>query len=740
MKMKSKKTAAVALAAVMMCGVFAGCDLVVKNNSENLKQTVAEVNITDSASFSKEFPDLTGEIVNKVISTAAVSKQDLIVSFLSSGNNLMNSYNYNYKETFDALAQSLVQHQVYIQYAKAYFLANGWTEEKEGEEPKQYAYNDLAAFNAAVKDKEGVEYDIAALGYFLTEDEKIKAEFTTRSMINNSIDSAEESYIKEEDDDKEVDSDVRTTPTGLNTTDSDFYDPDYRIYTGTGKQNAVRGSYEKKEGSTQTTRRRAYNDFLATLKANDLVQKGEDTSDVESLSYYKLEKKSDYEQALINKLADTFEKQAETTIDNDYCLRQFNSILADQRESFSASSSALESAMDSVSDSKFVLTATGNTNAESSYGFVINILLPFSTAQTDELSSVTQDYGDEKGNKFRTRAKLLEKIKATDQRGSWFRGETDHSYDASEDSERFTGATANADRKWLFFEDNLKDEASKNERLKNYLGKYTYNGTWNAETRKYKPNRITIDDFLAEMNAYLGTTGLSFGKLQYNSADVPTKSGAEYYAQTDYYYGADGTSWDGSSVKKGDVDYSKFIYAAGKITSFADEFDNANTAFDANQIFLAGSAENKAMSVINELAFAYNTDTSCLNKYFGYSVTANKTSFVSEFEYAAQLAVKCGAGSYVVVPSDYGWHIMYCTFSFVDSVEESGSIRTPYKFDIAQKDLEGSFSNLFYEAIKANTASTDSSNRRSKIVSLYNDSYEIFEDRYKDLADLDKNS
>lgn len=716
MKINSKKTAAVAVAAVMSLGVFTGCDLVVSNNKKNMNQVVAEVNITDSDSFKTDFASLDSELVKKVIDTTTVSKQEMILMFVVRGLSAYLNYGYTYEQVFNMIADNLVQRQIYIQYAKAYFLANGWTDE----DGKEYTYNDLSKFNAAVKDKEGIDYDIATLQYFLTEEECKKVDYTTRVLFNNNIDSAEDKFIEEkEKEEEDHDHDVRTTPSGIDTKDSDYYDEDYRVYTGTGKQSGIYGSYadDVKEGSTITTRRRAYIKFIEQLNDNNLIQKGEDTSDVELLSYYKMENKNDYEDALLKKLTDTFAEAAEAKVDEDHCLKQFDTLLKEQHANYSASYSNLESAMNSVSDKNFILTATGNTDTESAYGFVINILLPFSAMQTDRLNEVKQDYGDQKGNKFVTRAQLLKYIKATDQRGSWFRGETDYSF-KSEDG--YTGTLDNAsDRTYLFFEDYLKEGNVKYERIKNYLGKYTYNGTWDEETRKYKPKAITIDDFISEMEGYLNS------ELEGNVVSTSHKDGY-YSSDPTHYYKKDSEN----QVDWGNVDYEKFVYHEGHV-AFAGNYD-------ANVIFQKDSQENTAFSIINELSFAYNTDTGGLNSYLGYAVTANKTNFVNEFEYAAQVVVLRGAGNYIVVPSDYGWHIIYCTFSFVDSEEptESGKIRTPYKYVHEDRTKEGTFSYFFYESEKADAATTEASNRLGQVYASLKDSATIYNKRFKDLTTL----
>ena len=725
MKINRKKTAAAAaisLAAVMTCGLFAGCDLVVRNNAKNMNQVIADVNITDSKNFKSEFDELDKELVKKVISTTSVSKREMIVSFIGAGYNAMNSYGWNYKDTFDAISNSLVNRQVYIQYAKAYFLKNGWVDTDD--EDKEYTFNDLTKFNAAVKDTTGIDYDIAALEYFLTEKEIDKAQFTTRVMFNNSIDSLEDRHIKDEEDKDDHDEEVRTTPTGIDTTDDDYYDTDYRVYTGTGEQNAVRGSYEAKDGSTVTTRLRAYNDLLASLKSNDLIKSGEDTSDIETLEYFRIEYRSDLEDALVQKLMNVFIKESEDKFDNkdnNYCEDKFNEYLSTQRESFAASPSALESAMNSASDKSFVLTATGNSAEESAYGFVINILLPFSAAQSDELSNEKQDYGDKKGNNFAARTRLLKNIKATDQRGTWFTGHDNYGFKATGESDAYGYAAEGKTRQWLFFEDYLNDTTTKYTRLKNYLGKYTYNGTWDEEAGKYKPYTINIDGFLSEMEGYL-----EFGLGGDNNVTVTQTAPSDYFNINRSYYKKE----DGVDV----VDYEQFVYYAGQV-NFPD-------GYDANRIFQKDTRENTALSIINELSFAYNTDAGGLNSYLGYAVSANKTNFVSEFEYAAQQAVLNGAGSYVVVPSDYGWHIIYCTFSFKDSkysVTIGGNeIKTPYQYNSAEKTLEGSFSYLFYESLKASTASTESSNRQSMIITNFKDSFTVYEDRYEDLSNLGK--
>ena len=136
-------------------------------------------------------------------------------------------------------------------------------------------------------------------------------------------------------------------------------------------------------------------------------------------------------------------------------------------------------------------------------------------------------------------------------------------------------------------------------------------------------------------------------------------------------------------------------------------------------------------SAVNELSFAYNTDTAGLNTYLGYAVTIGKTSYVSEFEYAAQMVCKEGAGSYAVVATDYGWHIIYCTFAYME-----GDL-TPFVYDAAQEDEEGTFSNLFYEAFRSQIVEQYSTRAQREAISTYDDGITLYKDRYADLSGLD---
>ena len=684
MAFNKKKTAAVGIAAVLALGALAGCDLVSVDLQKDYQQVIAEVDITKGEDFASggkyaAYAD--------AIESSSIVKRDLVASFMNVGYLYVESYGYSYEEAYDLIKNSLVNRAIYLQYAQVYFFESG-----------DYT---VEGYEAAVNAAEEGDKDIAGLAYFLDEEEIAKAEYDVKVSLNTAIDSLETSIINFED---EHDHDeARTTPTGVDTVNEDFVDPAYKVYTGSNSASDC-GSYETVERSTPSTRTRAYKRLLANLNSYGLIQKGENTSDVTALSYYQIQRRNTYEDAVIDKLGEAFEAEAEKGITEEWVKAKYDETLASQQRTFSSDTTSFESALDSVSDTSFVLYAP-----DENYGFVLNILLPFSSTQSAALSAAPADRGDKNGNKFMTRASLLDSVRATDQRKTWFTGHEDYSFVAEEGDNAYTGGIE--ERQYLFFENNMKKsegETAQYEPLKNYYGKYTYNGTVDkteGEDGKTEftitPNKLTIDGFLSEMEGYLSANGYTLEKTISAPESYYDKSLSDYYKE-------DGT-----------VDYSSFVYYEAKVNELSD--------FNANNVFVAGSDENNVMSMMNELSFAYNTDTAGLNSYLGYAVSPNSTDYMKEFEYAAQEAVRGGAGTIVVVPTDYGWHIIYCTFSYAGS--------TPYTFDWNEIEEEGTFSNLYYEALKASNLTTYSSSRQSEIINSFNNDscVTVYEKRYSDL-------
>ncbi len=727
------------LSAAFGLGVFAGCELVQADNRKDMEQVVAEVNIgNDTDSLNAMFGTIFGsdyelssdvtDSLSEIVTTENIYKRDLVAYFINYGYSLVSSGSYTYAQVFEMLMNDLLSRKVLVQYAMIYYLSEGEVVVDRDSLSAEvladlgaYGFSEVAGTDGilvksgltvegflAEKNAEGGSADaetMRMIGYFLTDEEKDYAEYQLRLMINNTIDAEETAIISSEHDHGSTSDSDRTTPTGANATDENYYpqdengEIDYQIYTGSNYDEDL-GEYEKVEGSTPVTRRKAYNSFINSLKRNYLKEDSENSADISSLNYYTLELKTLYEQLLYGKFADTLALNA-VEGDADTYLSDYNTMLSAQTGSVAeGTSSSFVTTMDGMSDSSFVLYSPS-----AGYGFVYNVLLPFNTRQTSYLtafknSNTTAAY-------YAERNRMAQYILGSDQRASWFNGATDYSFDAAEAG---VGYYDNGGSSYLFFEDSYTQGGTGIER---YAGKYPYKGSVKDngdETYTLIADKIDIDAFLGELNGYLGYVDPSLSLTETSAA------GEAFYQKTAADFIVENTQT---------YDYSQAVYYTGKVQGVDG---------DPASLLEKGTASYDAISVFNELMFAYSTDTGCLNSYLGYSIAAEgfSTSYVAEFEYAAQQAVAAGAGTVSVVLTDYGWHIIYVSYALpAGEIYENG-------FVYEDRNKEGTFSYYFYQAQKAADTSDYVEEMQGRVFELLNNdsNVTVFESRYADLSNL----
>ncbi|MBR2340930.1 MAG: hypothetical protein IKA72_00790 [Clostridia bacterium] len=710
---KIKNALALVLGASFVVGGTA-CSFFPTDSEKDLAQTVAKVDITDYLSeteFAQYADDV--ETIMSYMSTESsnkltqISKRDLVVSFVNTGSTYINSYGYTYRQTFELLMKNLVSRKIMVQYALAYYLADE-TSGKTAQGCQEFIQSEQDAASGKTQELLKAHPVVSALKYFLDEEEYNTAVYTLKKALNDSLDSAETSIIKAEEEEHDH-SEARTVPTRANKAKEDYLPETYEIYTGRNAADSCGPDYTRVEGSTPATRMKAYNSFLANLVSNNLISKDENTSNFLEMNYYYVELSSQLEQAIMQKFGEDLTERAEKELTLELVKNQYESDLATQQKKYAASVTDFETALGEVSDTSFVMTAP-----EENYGFVYNILLPFDALQNEEYT-IAKNFDYSNSELHAKRAEILTRVQGKDLRGSWF-SEHDHANYAYQAE----------DNNWYFFEDQTgaNKNLEKYDTLGQYLGKYAYNGTVTIEedgSYTAKPTAVKdIDAFIALMEGYLA------------DSTNKTVSGAKYDNYVTYDEFTKGTAKYSVNEKGEFTDYSEFMYYTGKVEGL--NFSPAN-------FFIADEEGSEdaytALSAFNELMFAYSTDTGCLNTYFGYAVSPFGTSFVPEFEYAAQYAIReLGVGGYVVCPSDYGWHIIYVSY-----VLPNGAVYGEAA-DITEDMLkeEGSFFNLYFESLKSASAQSYQEIVENQVLVEYNNGscVTLYENRYEDLMSMDE--
>lgn len=756
MKKKLIRIVSLVMTAMLALGLFSGCSLgifsdmgiLVTDNQRDMQQVVAEVNLgKDKTSLEESFSLLSEELnstvadqLDKVLTTDEIYKRDLVAYFMSYGYNYY-SENNSYSAAFEQVMQDLVDRKIMSQFATVYYLnagevlvdrdnvtiKDGYVDISGTDGMKMNGEISLDGYLSAIEGKTGDEAAVAGYSYLLTDAEIKYATYVIMVSVNSAIDTYEEDYIKAEDETTSS-TETRTTPTGANTLPDGYYPTkedgsiDYAIYTGANSASEC-GEYEKKEGSTSYTRSRAYAQFIHALRENYLIGEDEkDVTDVTALSYFTTELKSQLEQMLINKFYATLAYKAAQAMSATTLQESYQTLLNSQEAS--TESSSFTTTMDSLSDTSFVVYSPKNRK----FGFVYNILLPFNTNQTKLLDSIRYTDGTKEYYAARnTNAGLLSSVEAKDQRASWFNGSEDYSFEATGDYYKNAYNSAEGKTNYLFFKDSYVENG---EGIERYAGKYPFNGTAEKKddgTYKLTYNLLDIDGFIDEMESYVGYvtenssvasgyyySGTLDNLAQWNAAD---KESSTFYSVTADYFPKDAN---------GVIDQSANIYYKGSVS---------NLGFTADGALDKTTNSYKVISAVNELMFAYSTDTGCLNSYLGYSIAAKEeaTSYVAEFEYAAQQAVNDGAGvgNYYVVATDYGWHIIYVSFVYTGGEVYGG-------FDYNERNTEGTFSYYFYQSKKTSTVTEYGNNKETMIrYNANNDTVvTLHKDRYEDLLNI----
>ena len=160
---------------------------------------------------------------------------------------------------------------------------------------------------------------------------------------------------------------------------------------------------------------------------------------------------------------------------------------------------------------------------------------------------------------------------------------------------------------------------------------------------------------------------------------------------------------------------------------------------------------------INELLFAFSTDSGSLNTWKGYAVKpavdgSNSEEYVQEFADSARRLLGLGGNSYIIVATDYGYHVMFYSeiingsygfnslVEYLDSlgIEKDGTW-DEYLADMLDgwKDFEDTdnFLYTFVDSLTSAKVSAAKTKAQNKIINeyRYSDKVTVYSDSYADL-------
>ncbi len=178
----------------------------------------------------------------------------------------------------------------------------------------------------------------------------------------------------------------------------------------------------------------------------------------------------------------------------------------------------------------------------------------------------------------------------------------------------------------------------------------------------------------------------------------------QYGSTSDLFeeYAFDGKSTptmvDGIHVmgENGEYTYETLESNEYTINEFKDKLQTEMNASKANVIdgHQMYKTDGTMTDTFMELMWAYNDDTAANGNGVGYASYANPedSSYVEEYAKASSAVIEAGVGSYTVVASEFGWHVLYC-------VEAYNTVGVENVYTASEKNTEGTFSNLFYNSV-----------------------------------------
>ena len=679
------KTVTLVTVLALTLSLFAACGLVTTDQDRNMKQNVATVCINKDE-----------------VAPENIKKSEMIAAYMSYGYQYVSSYNYTVSKAYSTILDNLITNRVIVQQARIELgkLYNQGAQAGDSEFMTYFRDHSTAGVHGdnAIDYKNG---DIESIKKFLTEYEIAYAEYQIRKSVNSVIKSYDETE-KAKDDEKENETfTARTSPYEKPEAVTDEYklvnktpeDYDYQVanvtlkaddwtslktqYTSTYALNLAVYKAYKIDLST-SEKKKALGKAIKDLKKSGVIANDE--------NYVFTTKGKEDEVLNYSYFKNSLKSQLESAV-----VTKYESALKDQVRSSLNAEDVWKAYMLEYDQQKFNYQndrsayesalesvdkdtfVVSNPYAGEKYGYVANLLIGFTDEQTELLKEYSSKAGVSEADVAAYRAQLLNYVVAKDQRATWAQSGYGE-YDET-------------------------------------TGEYTF------EAKYFKSN---AEDITA-LTKYIGKISGAKSVTEKNSDEVEE------------------TTWKFESVSASSMSFDKFVT---DYLSLAGMEKSIFVKDDANTIKTAANYatdSEKIRNAFDDLIYAFGTDSGALGKYYGYvySPETSATKYVAEFAAASKAVVEKGEGSYTIVATDYGYHIILCT-KVVGAEPYTANDETAFLNDISSKN-ESSVAYKYYESKFDSLCSNEVSKIANKLINEYKENNVTkYKNAYSDLITEEK--
>ena len=253
-----------------------------------------------------------------------------------------------------------------------------------------------------------------------------------------------------------------------------------------------------------------------------------------------------------------------------------------------------------------------------------------------------------------------------------------------------------------------------------------------------------VESNFGEYNSETGSFTFDAKYFKSEEESLRTYQGNIYGAKDYIYhddYDEEKTGYSFSSVKGKEVSFTKFheeIVCA--IMGFDKSVIGINSDTKKYNVGKLSTCTETEINKFKDIIFAYSTDPGSLkdNNGYLYSPKTSKTNYVKEFADCAKQLVESGVGSYAIVATDFGYHILLCTKVIEPSVIEYDFSDMDTAFAKFKEDLKVEGTNAYkFKEYQKDALISDNVSKKTEL--LFNQTLEdatkvqYIKENYKDL-------